>query len=171
MGIRPEDLARAGLTVRVAEAMAAAPKGTPPKYPEDGKKRNKFNVSKKSDRTLDGVTFDSKLEMNVWKCLRDHGFTPEVQIPFELQPKFELDGVKYRAITYVADFALEINGRRYILDAKGFSTPDYKMKLKLMAYVHKVSIVEIKSVKAMREFIEKAKKGFVTAQKILAPQT
>lgn len=170
MGIRPEDLARAGITVKVPLAMGMDPKGTPTKYPQEEKKRNKFNISKKSDRTVEGIVFDSKMEMNVWLYLREQGFTPERQISFELQPKFELNKVKYRAITYVADFALEIAGHRYILDAKGFRTPDYALKLKMMAYVHKVSIVEIRSVKAMREFIDKAKRGFVSAQKILAPK-
>jgi len=146
------------------------PKGTPVKYPEEQPKRNKFNISKKSDRTLNGIVFDSKMEMKVWEWLAQNSMVPERQISFELQPKFELNGVKYRAITYVADFALEVAGHRYIIDVKGFRTPDYALKLKLMAYVHKIAIVEIKSVKQMREFIDRARQGFVTAQKILAPK-
>ena len=125
--------------------------------------KNKFNVSKKADRTSDEIVFDSRSEMLVYLELKAQN------IPLELQPKFELNGVKYRPIAYVADFKITVAEHAYIVDVKGMRLPDYKMKLKMMAYQHKVQVVEIKSVKQMRLFLEAARKGFVVPEKVLAP--
>jgi len=133
--------------------------------------KNKFNVSKREDRTIDGVVFDSRLEMNCYLYLKEQGIPCELQPSFELQPKFELNGVKYRPISYVADFRITIAGHTYIVDAKGMRTPDFKMKLKLMACIHKVQIVEAGSVKKLRLFVEAARKGFVVPEKVIAPPT
>jgi len=154
-----------GITIS-AESLASS------KYPVEHKS-NKFNVSKKEDRTTDGITFDSKQEMLVYQWLKEAGIPIERQVEYVLQPKFELNGVKYRAIEYWADFKITVEGPEgpvvYVVDVKGMRLPDYKMKLKMMAYIHKVQIVEVKSRKQMREFIDRARAGHVSQQKIIAP--
>lgn len=174
MGLKPTDVeamlqkpgmrkANQGITI-TAESLA--------KYPVE-KAGNKFHVSKKEDRTTDGIVFDSKQEMLVYQWLKEAGIPMERQVTFVLQPRFELNGVKYRAIEYWADFKITVDGPGgpvvYVVDVKGMRLPDYKMKLKMMAYTHKIQIVEIKSRKQMKEFIASARLGHVTSQKILAP--
>jgi len=175
MGLKPTDVeamlqrpgmrkANQGITI-TAESLA--------KYPVPAGKTNKFNVSKKEDRTTDGIVFDSKQEMLVYQWLKESGVKMERQITYELQPRFELNGVKYRPIEYRADFRVLVDGPtgpvEYVIDVKGMRLPDYKLKLKMMAWIRKIQIVEIKSRKQMKEFIEQAKRGFVTNKKILAP--
>lgn len=85
--------------------------------------------------------FDSMkeaLRYNELKMLEDHGKIKglQCQVPFELIPKFISDsGKKYYAMKYIADFVYyDIDGTRHIEDVKGFKTPEYKLKAKLMAY-------------------------------------
>jgi len=92
---------------------------------------------------VDGYFFDSKKEATKYQELLlmqlDHGpdgvksFT--LQPRFELQPAFEKDGEKYRKIEYVADFSVIYNdGRREIIDVKGFSPAIFKLKAKLFDF-------------------------------------
>lgn len=64
----------------------------------------------------------------------------ERQVKFELIPK--QDGE--RACTYVADFVYENvdTGERVVEDTKGFKTEVYRIKKKLMLWVHKIKIIE-----------------------------
>lgn len=63
----------------------------------------------------------SKLEASFYEFLRDE---PRVRI-LELQPRFLLqskyqtkDGRKIRAIEYISDFRVDVEGDLYIIDAK-----------------------------------------------------
>ena len=68
----------------------------------------------------------------------------QLQVPYELMPSFKLDGETYRGIKYVADFVYkDKQGNTIVEDAKGMRTEVYKMKRKLMAYVHKIKIKEV----------------------------
>ena len=68
----------------------------------------------------------------------------QLQVPYELMPSFKLDGETYRGIKYVADFVYkDKSGNTIVEDAKGMRTEVYKMKRKLMAYVHKIKIKEV----------------------------
>ena len=64
----------------------------------------------------------------------------ERQVKFELIPK--QDGE--RACTYVADFVYTNvdTGERVVEDTKGFKTEVYRIKKKLMLWVHKIRIIE-----------------------------
>ena len=64
----------------------------------------------------------------------------ERQVKFELIPK--QDGE--RACTYVADFVYENvdTGEKVVEDTKGFKTEVYRIKKKLMLWVHKIRIIE-----------------------------
>lgn len=45
-------------------------------------------------------------------------------------------------VSYVADFVYEENGKKIVEDTKGFRTPDYIIKRKLMLYIHGIKIRE-----------------------------
>lgn len=96
---------------------------------------------------VDGIEFDSAKEAKRFTKLRDMERAGKIQglrlqVPFELLPSFECDGVKYRGMKYVADFVYYRNGKQVVEDCKGFRTTEYKMKKKLMAYVNHVNIEE-----------------------------
>lgn len=96
---------------------------------------------------VDGIEFDSAKEAKRFTKLRDMERAGKIQglrlqVPFELLPSFECDGVKYRGMKYVADFVYYRNGKQVVEDCKGFRTTEYKMKKKLMAYVNHVNIKE-----------------------------
>ena len=97
--------------------------------------------------TIDGIEFDSAREAKRYAKLRDMAEAGEIQglrlqVPFELLPSFECDGVKYREMKYVADFVYYRDGKVVGEDVKGVKTPEYKLKKKLMAYVNHVTIDE-----------------------------
>lgn len=60
------------------------------------------------------------------------------QVKYEVIPK--QDGE--RAAHYIADFEYVENGERITEDCKGFKTPDYILKRKLMLKVHGIKIKE-----------------------------
>ena len=52
--------------------------------------------------------------------------------------------VAERAVKYIADFVVTYsNGDQVVIDAKGMRTKDYKIKRKLMRYVHGIKIKEV----------------------------
>ena len=110
------------------------------------KKTSKYRNKK---TVCDGITFDSKHEASRYqelKMLLNAGEITELrlQVPFELIPTFKLNGETFRSIKYVADFVYkDKNGFEVIEDAKGMKTDVYKMKKKLMAYVHHIVIQEV----------------------------
>ena len=96
---------------------------------------------------LDGIQFDSSKEAKRYAKLRDMERAGKIQglrlqVPFELVPSFECDGVKYREMRYIADFVYYRDGRQVVEDTKGVKTAEYKLKKKLMAYVNHVNIEE-----------------------------
>lgn len=106
--------------------------------------RNKFNAKK---TTIDGIEFDSAKEAKRYTKLRDMERAGEIrglllQVPFELLPSFDLEGVKYRGVRYIADFVYYRDGKRVVEDVKGVKTPEYKLKKKLMAYINHINIEE-----------------------------
>lgn len=96
---------------------------------------------------IDGIQFDSAKEAKRFTKLRALEEAGKIkglrlQVPFELLPSFECDGVKYRGMKYIADFVYVRDGALVVEDCKGVKTPEYKMKKKLMAYVNHVNIEE-----------------------------
>lgn len=105
---------------------------------------SKFHAKK---TTVDGIEFDSAKEAKRFTKLRameEEGKIQglRLQVPFELLPNFECDGVKYRGMKYVADFVYYRDGKQIVEDCKGFKTPEYKLKKKLMAYINRINIEE-----------------------------
>lgn len=108
--------------------------------------RSKYGAKK---ATVNGITFDSKKEANRYMelALLERGgkiSNLERQVKFELIPSQRMDGkVVERACHYVADFVYIENGTKVVEDAKGFKTPEYKIKKKLMLWVHSIRIKEV----------------------------
>jgi hypothetical protein len=112
---------------------------------------NKYRVSNKADRTLDGIVFASKLEMNRYSFLKMMESAGKIsklqrQFHFTLVEKFSCQGIKYRAVVYKADFSYDNSNRQWIIeDAKGFETPEYKIKrAMLLSKPHDFLFYEIK---------------------------
>lgn len=93
---------------------------------------------------VDGYSFDSKKEGEKYlelKLLKTQGSVRDFSVhpKFEIIPKFEKDGQKYRASKYIADFEVfYADGRHEIIDIKPFSkkngyflTPVFKLKARL----------------------------------------
>lgn len=101
---------------------------------------NRYNKYKNKKTKIDGYTFDSKGEANRYlelKLLQRTGEISnlELQPRYELQPSFEKNGEKYRAITYIADFVIVNNdGTTEVIDVKGVETQVFKIKKKMFEY-------------------------------------
>lgn len=103
--------------------------------------------------TLNGAQFDSKAERKRWAELRllaKAGYVSNVrrQVPFELIPQQRLaNGRVLRSCVYVADFLYrdEREGREVVEDVKGAVTPEFRIKRKLMLFVHGIEIRETKA--------------------------
>ena len=107
-----------------------------------GIRETKYNVNKDtSQRTYDGIIFDSALEMRYYRDVilpkfEDGEITYyELQKPYILQPKFEHDGENIRAIVYTADFYIEYSdGHAEVIDTKGMADATAKLKRKMFWY-------------------------------------
>lgn len=107
--------------------------------------RSKYGAKKV---TVNGITFDSRKEANRYielSSLEKVGKVSDLQcqVKFELIPSQRIDGkVAERAVTYKADFVYMENGQKVVEDTKGFKTPEYIIKRKLMLWVHKIKVKE-----------------------------
>lgn len=104
-----------------------------------------------------GITFDSRKEANRYSELRMQekaGLIShlEIQKKYQLIPSQKLPipikrlGRNYyteRGISYIADFVYVKNGRVIVEDTKGYATPEYKIKRKLMLYIHGIQVMEL----------------------------
>ena len=95
---------------------------------------NKFGNHKTE---VDGIVFDSSREAQRYselKLLQRGGVISNLSLQpkFVLQEPFIRAGVKYRAITYIADFSYLENGGIVVEDAKGHPTPEYLLKKKML---------------------------------------
>jgi hypothetical protein len=111
--------------------------------------RSKYGAQK---TVVDGITFDSKKEAKRYQELKLLERSGEIS-HLELQPSFKLfcgnEPIKFdsgRQAVYKADFAYfdyKVN-RRVIEDAKGFRTPEYKLKRAIVHAMHPmVRIIEV----------------------------
>ena len=93
--------------------------------------------------------FDSKHEACRYKELKILLSAGEItdlrlQVPYEIMPTIKFGEETFRSIKYVADFVYkDKNGIEIVEDAKGMKTDVYKMKKKLMAYIHHIIIHEV----------------------------
>lgn len=106
-----------------------------------------------------GITYDSQKEANrhaVLKLLERAGKIADLQrqvkhvlIPAQYEPDTVgvRGGVKRgklleREVSYVADFVYTEDGKTVVEDVKGFKTPEYIIKRKLMLYLYGIKIKE-----------------------------
>lgn len=102
---------------------------------------SKYHAVKTS---FNGIVFDSKKEAHRYyelSILQAAGEISDLQrqVTYELIPK--QDGE--RPCTYKADFVYRENGKTVVEDVKGVRTDAYKIKRKLMLWVHGIKIREI----------------------------
>ena len=104
--------------------------------------KNKYGARKIT--APDGQVFDSVKEYHRWgelKILQRAGIISDLkrQVKYELIPKQEGE----RACHYVADFVyINDKGETVVEDAKGFKTEVFRLKKKLMLWVHGIKIKE-----------------------------
>ena len=89
--------------------------------------------------TIDGITFDSQMEAKRYLQLKDMGVENlQRQVAYVL-----IDKSKYgREIKYVADFVYDLEGSQIVEDVKGFRTPVYSLKKRMMAERYDIVISE-----------------------------
>lgn len=70
------------------------------------------------------------------------GWKVKLQERFELLPKFELEGKKFRKIEYIPNFTFYKNGKLVkVVDVKGMQTKDFKIKAKLFCSRYQVPLI------------------------------
>jgi hypothetical protein len=106
---------------------------------------------------LDGVKFDSKLELFCYQQFKSLGLEFDFQRTILLQEGFRFRGKAIRPITMIVDFVLHYDGQEIYIDTKGFATETSKLKYKMLKfYVREDStadVVWLHSQKEVKEFI------------------
>jgi hypothetical protein len=110
---------------------------------------------------VDGVKFDSKLEMKCYNLLKEMGFSFEFQKQITLVDKFRYNKEAIRAITIVVDFVLDHDGHTIYIDTKGFATEVSKIKYKMLRYILKdeenTDVVWLHTQKEVSDYLIKLK--------------
>lgn len=97
---------------------------------------------------VNGIRFDSKREANRWfelRMLERAGKIEKLkrQVKYLLIPSQYRDGKCIeREASYIADFVYVKDGQLVVEDCKGFRTPEYKLKRKLMLERYDIRLVE-----------------------------
>ena len=97
----------------------------------------------------EGMKFDSQKERDYYKkleLLQKYGKITDLkrQVEFVVLETFQLEGKTYRKTKYIADFTYkDEKGKYHIVDTKGFKTPEYLLKKKLMAWKYGYEIEEV----------------------------
>lgn len=115
------------------------------------KRTNKYGVAPKSDRTLDGNTFASKGEMERYAELLLLQKAGEIS-GLKDQVTYSIDVNGVHVCKYIADFVYTEAGRLVVEDWKGFKTPAYHLKKRLMLAVHGIEIMESSKPRRHRPF-------------------
>lgn len=104
-------------------------------------KKSKPSKYRAIKTNVDGVVFDSRGEAGRYeqlKLLQRAGHISNLK----LQPKFELMVNGILICRYVADFSYVENGKEVVEDFKGFKTPAYNLKKRLMLAIFGIKIFE-----------------------------
>jgi hypothetical protein len=113
------------------------------------KSKSKFGNKKV---VVDGVTFDSEGEYSHYCKLKLLERTGQIRnlkhhVSFELIPSQIICGKRERGSSYEADFVYEKSPdwKTVIEDYKGYRTDEYILKRKMMKYLLKLEVVEVKA--------------------------
>ncbi len=93
--------------------------------------------------TIDGIRFASKREGHRYANLKLMQEANEIEA-LELQPSFKIEINGMTICRYRADFTYKCRrtGETIIEDTKGYRTPVYKLKRKLMKACHGIEVLE-----------------------------
>lgn len=95
------------------------------------KKKSQGKVRNVQPNIYDGIKFRSKLETYTYKKLKEAKIFAEYESThFELIPKFEYQGEKVRAMTYLPDFV----GKDFIIECKGLMGDSFPLRWKIFKY-------------------------------------
>lgn len=104
------------------------------------KRTNKYAAKKKE---LDGIKFDSRKEARRYRELTLLAAAGELK-DLKLQVPFDLIVNGQKICAYRADFTYTDKAGQFVVeDAKGFKTPEYRLKKKLVKACHGVEIREV----------------------------
>jgi hypothetical protein len=120
------------------------------------KKKSKYGNKKV---IIDRIKFDSQKEGNRYIELKQKErlgliFDLKLQVKYELQPSFKINGKTIRAMNYIADFVYretikneegtrELKYKTIVEDTKGYRTDVYKLKKKLFMHKYGIEIEEV----------------------------
>jgi len=116
-------------------------------------KANKYYVSAVHARTVDGIRFDSRAEMNRYLQLRMLERSGRIrdlerQVPYVLVPKYRRrNGSLCRGVTYRADFRYFdiVTDKEIVEDVKGAITEGYRIKRALLEWRYpELNFVEVR---------------------------
>ena len=133
---------------------------------------NKKVVNAKT--TLIGdIRFKSLFESRIYKFLKDNnysfeyepkkyilqkGFKPNIPFYRKTSKGFTQDSSKIRDTTYSPDFIVYLGNIKLIIEAKGFKTDSYNIKVKLFRKLleeeNNVVFAEIKSIKELKTILQ-----------------
>lgn len=118
----------------------------------DGPRQRRHEKYQNVRCEYEGLRFDSRAELKRWIALQALQRVGEISmltrhVPFVLIPKqTRPSGGRERECAYVADFVyVDRRGQRVVEDVKGASTPEYRLKRKLLLHVHGIEIREVKA--------------------------
>ena len=107
----------------------------------------RYNQNKYGNKKING--FDSMKEFNRYQELKLLERAGKIQglsrqVPFDLLPtqRDEKGKLVFKGITYKEDFTYWQDEEFVVEDAKGYKTPEYRMKAKLMYYFYHIKIKE-----------------------------
>lgn len=94
--------------------------------------KKSYSKYKNEKETIDGITFDSRLEARfyIWLLAQHKKTEIIVQPKFLLQEKFRYQGKGIREIAYIADFQVG----ETVYDVKGLVLEVYKVKAKIFKH-------------------------------------
>lgn len=121
-------------------------------------KRSKYGNKKLE---VDGVKFDSKLELFCHDLLTKMNFEFEFQKKIILIDSFRYNKKAIRPITLTVDFVVKHNDIDYYIDIKGFATDVSKIKYKMLRYQlkdnPKTDVLWLHSQRAIIQFLTNLK--------------
>lgn len=135
-------------------------------------KENK-KVINASSNTIDNINFKSLLEGRFYKYLKENNYNfvyelEKIVLQESFRPKalffkkykrsLKLDKTIVRQITYTPDFILYLNDYTIYIEAKGFKTDSYNIKVKLFRKwidnKEKAIFAELKTLTELKQLIE-----------------
>lgn len=102
-------------------------------------KRSKYNAKK---TVYDGITFHSAKEARRYAALKLLERARKIS-DLRRQVRYELIVNGMRVCRYTADFVYREGDAEIVEDAKGYRTPEYIIKRKLMMAVYGIEISEV----------------------------